>query len=609
MSRPTTKSSASILQPHVGALPRRHHPRVLWREFRWYALAALVLVALGLGIDGFRRHFDALGAHRSPTDLLYVALQLFTLKSGDVAPPVHWELDVARFLAPAVALSAALQALAVVFRDQVQSLRVRLWGGHVVICGLGRKGLRLAESFQAHGERVVGLESDAQNEHVTVCQARGIPVLIGDATSRALLQRVRLDRAKYLIAVCGDDATNAEIGARTFAFARKDGTVLTAFIHLVAPELCELLVDTQPADVHAGSVRLELFNVAERGASTWLAEHPPFGRKGDHLVVIGGDELGKALVVGAARDWLAAHAGIDRRPRVTLVDPAAERTVELLSLRYPRLPEVCELVPVAISIDSPEFEQGAFLLDLTGRCDVSAVYVCLDEDARGFAAALTLRQRTREPGEEPLPIVVGTVGEGGLMSLADSAGGIHPFSVLDRTCRAETLLSGTRNEVLARAIHAEYVRKQTADGENPVTNPSMVGWDELSEALRESNRRQADQIGPKLKMIGCGLGPRTDWQAPLLELRPDEVEFLARVEHDRWRAERLLDGWTYAAEPKDPTRKTSPYLVPWEQIPEDQRDYDRNTVRSLPAFLAAAGLSAYRLNAAKDRAVTPSSGP
>jgi RyR domain-containing protein len=186
-----------------------------------------------------------------------------------------------------------------------------------------------------------------------------------------------------------------------------------------------------------------------------------------------------------------------------------------------------------------------------------------------------------------------------LRSLADGAGGLYPFSVLDRACRAESLLSGTRNEVLARAIHAEYVHKQRSDGESPTTNPSMVGWDELPETLRESNRRQADQIGPKLTMIGCSLAPRTDWQAPLLELTPEEVEFLARVEHDRWRAERLLDGWTYADAPKDLARKTSPFLAPWDRIPEDQRDYDRNTVRNLPGFLAEAGLSAYRLNGAK----------
>jgi hypothetical protein len=76
------------------------------------------------------------------------------------------------------------------------------------------------------------------------------------------------------------------------------------------------------------------------------------------------------------------------------------------------------------------------------------------------------------------------------------------------------------------------------------------------------------------------------------------VEHLARLEHDRWMAERLLDGWTYAPGPKDLRRKRTPWLVPWEDMPEEQRDYDRNTVRNLPRFLAQAGLRIVRHDAA-----------
>ena len=574
-------------------LPRRHHPRVLGGDLHWHAIALLALVALGLGIDGFRRHFDAVGEHRSPTDLLYLAFQLFTLKSGDVAPPVHWELDVARFLAPAVALSAALIAAAAVFRGQLQSIRLRLRGADVVVCGLGNKGRLLAESFRARGDRVVAIEVDESNEHVADCRARAIPVLVGDAASPQLLRRARLDRAKILVAVCGDDETNAEIATQCLRLDRTESSPLAAFVHVVDPKLCVLLVDAGPADGDSGGVRLELFNVYERSAPTWLSEHPPFRSGGDHLVVVGGDELGRALIFGAARDWLTANPEVDRRPRITLVDSAAERTVDLLAARYPRLPEVCDLIPVSCSIDSPEFERCAFLLDASGRPDASAVYVCLD-DVSGLAAALTLGLRIRERGAQPPPIVLAASGSRGLPSIAGLEG-LHRFDVLDRTCRAEILLSSTRNEQLAKAIHAEYVRKRAAEGETASTNRSMVGWAKLPEALRESNRRQADHIRVKLTAIGCGLAPRTDWRAPLLALTPDEVELLARAEHDRWRAERLLDGWTYAAGPKNLARKTSPFLVPWGEIPEDQRDYDRNTVRNLPAFLAEAGLGAYRL--------------
>src|SRR5918992_2595484 len=132
--------------PHERPRLRRHlNLRSLWAEYHWYVLAVLFLLALALGIAGFRRYFDAVGEERSLADVVYLALRLFPLESGDVAPPVPWELNVARFLAPAVALSAALQALAAVFSEQLQALRARLWRGHVVVCGLGEKGQLVAE--------------------------------------------------------------------------------------------------------------------------------------------------------------------------------------------------------------------------------------------------------------------------------------------------------------------------------------------------------------------------------------------------------------------------------------------------------------------------------
>lgn len=589
MLQPSSSKSAGLLHPHIGALPGHHlRTRTLWEDYHWYVLVLLFLVALGLGMDGFRRHFDASGEDRSPTDILYLTLQLFTLKSGDTATPTPWQLDVARFLAPAVALSAALYALAAVFREQLQALRTRFWRRHVVVCGLGRKGLLLAESFREQGDRVLAVEVDAHARYVDDCRRAGIPVLVGDATEERVLRRARIHRARSLIAVCGEDATSAQTAARTGELTA-DGRardVLTAFVHVVDPELCDLLAGSALAGGYGTRFRLEFFNVFERGARAWLSEHPPFATGRDHLVVIGSDELTQVLVSGAAREWFSANRASAHRPRISLVAADADAKAELLSLRYPGLPELCELVPHALEVGSAEFERAVFL------ADAGAVYVCLEDEAHGLAAALSVAQRLRG---RRVPVVVRVARTGGLPELIRAHGGLRAFSVLEHTCRAERLTGATRNEIVARAMHEEYVRKQAEDGQTPETNPSMIAWEQLPESLRESNRRQADHIPNKLQAVGCALAPLGDWRAPPLELTGDEIEPLARLEHDRWRAERLLDGWTYAPGPKDLRRKTTPWLIPWEEMPDEQRDYDRNTVRNLPRFLARAGLQVVRL--------------
>lgn len=69
----------------------------------------------------------------------------------------------------------------------------------------------------------------------------------------------------------------------------------------------------------------------------------------------------------------------------------------------------------------------------------------------------------------------------------------------------------------------------------------------------------------------------------------DEIEIMAQMEYERWIAEQLLDGWKRGTQ-KDVTRKTSPYLVPWSELPDDAREQDRQIVRQIPELLAKVGL-------------------
>jgi hypothetical protein len=122
----------------------------------------------------------------------------------------------------------------------------------------------------------------------------------------------------------------------------------------------------------------------------------------------------------------------------------------------------------------------------------------------------------------------------------------------------------------------------------------MVPWEELPESLKESNRHQASHIGTKLHAVGCGIAPLTDWEAELFEFTAEEIERMSKMERARWNEERLREGWHYAPGPKNIEKKTTPYLVSWEQLPEDIKELDRNMVRGLPAFLARAGFQIYR---------------
>lgn len=159
------------------------------------------------------------------------------------------------------------------------------------------------------------------------------------------------------------------------------------------------------------------------------------------------------------------------------------------------------------------------------------------------------------------------------------------------TRRAETELSPEAHERIARAIHEGYRADQA--GRKPPDDPAMAEWEELPEHLRESNRRQAAGIFEKLSAIGCTVREVSDREVELFSFTEEEVERLAEMEHDRWVAERRADGWS-PGEERDVIAKITPYLVSWEELPDDAKEWDREPVRRIPELLAGVGLEVRR---------------
>ena len=114
----------------------------------------------------------------------------------------------------------------------------------------------------------------------------------------------------------------------------------------------------------------------------------------------------------------------------------------------------------------------------------------------------------------------------------------------------------------------------------------------LHESRKDSSRAQARDIAVKLRSIGCEIAPLRDWDASDFTFTSEEIETLGIAEHERWWKERLADGWTLGD--KDVERKRSPYLVPFDELPDDVAESDRMFVREYPANSASVGLQIVR---------------
>jgi len=53
-------------------------------------------------------------------------------------------------------------------------------------------------------------------------------------------------------------------------------------------------------------------------------------------------------------------------------------------------------------------------------------------------------------------------------------------------------------------------------------------------------------------------------------------ETLAKNTHEVWSANRIADGWVFG-DVRDDNKKTHPCIIPFEDLPESEKEYDRAT--------------------------------
>lgn len=66
------------------------------------------------------------------------------------------------------------------------------------------------------------------------------------------------------------------------------------------------------------------------------------------------------------------------------------------------------------------------------------------------------------------------------------------------------------------------------------------------------------------------------------------TERIAENVHEVWAAGRLAEGWVYG-ETRDDAKKQTPCLVPYDALPENEKEFDRNTAMNTLRLVIALG--------------------
>jgi ppGpp synthetase/RelA/SpoT-type nucleotidyltranferase len=143
-------------------------------------------------------------------------------------------------------------------------------------------------------------------------------------------------------------------------------------------------------------------------------------------------------------------------------------------------------------------------------------------------------------------------------------------------------------EEMAKSFHARYVK-----GSASRLPKNMQPWPKLDKTFQRANLEQAQYSVEILEAAGFAVRKAPGAPTLFAEFTEDDVERMAELEHGRWNVERLRDGWRFG-KPRDDSRKLHDCLVPWNELPEEIKRYDRDAVRAFPEILAQAGLEIYR---------------
>ena len=612
--------------------------------------------------------------------------------------------NIAQFLAACATVLATIQGFWKQIREKYDLIRLQQTSGHIVICGLGDKGMRLVNIFTEKGFRVVIIEAQKDHPDIAGCRERNVVVMIGEASDQVVLDEANTAKAKYLFAVSGDDNTNINIaqqGKNLAEAAHKAGEniFLRCYVHVARSGLRNIFACHELFAKTYDYFDATIFNVYETSARVILEKYPPDFYAGEQslstdtipIVVIGFGIIGENIVKQAAR---VGHYTLWTKLGISIVDHNIKGSSEKFIALYGdgKIPPSFAVPDISINfVDrDPEYLlSSADIIGTEGRQPV-AVYIAVDDDSIGISLALQIRKLL---GSDATPIIVCM-----RSSLSELINGkeaqfivdqnIHGLNIYDAACSYQVLIEEITDE-LAQAIHSAYVNAQilfkkddftkstplsllqfvvqdvpimqNIDEQNPIDslnqilkkpdlydylcekhkdvltpkikrqvaktrylrsktfnrltfveqtqililnasllddtyptlyptkkrgNTALVPWEGLNEVMKDANRWSADHLSVKLRSIGFDGQDLSIFDKVAND--PEFFEKLSEMEHRRWMAERLMDGWSYGPK-RDNRKKIHDLLIPYVQLAVEEKDKDKDMIQNIKNLVTSAG--------------------
>jgi TrkA-N domain len=601
------------------------------RKYNWL-FPQLVIFTLVLGTLGFHHHAQLHDSPISWLSSLYLSLQLFVMNSGGVAGPIPLTLEVSRFLAPALTAGGIFLALWEPLNQNYLLFKVRFWKDHIIVCGLSKKAeLLIYDHIKHQGKDIHIVVIEPNTEHGSISQMRkkGVIVLEGNATDEDMLHKANILHARVLLALTNDEKINIHVAQKAthiynqYPAALLPDTILQVVLHIddfytmnvfkefhekAVPDNIEFRKGGSKIDYHVFSIyqlaaifMIDNFSPDKYVSLTNLDDPPA------HLLIMGDNLAAQYLILEAAQMYHFANL---KKTRITVVaDDITEISSSINSL-YPFLGKTVDIRYIA--------KNDFFVNPCPIPCDeISVCFLALDDDGKSVYYSRKLRQLLFSQGIKSR--------ESSLRSFnryADFEKSIPPIKVLlprntalvtifkdvafelqalnielinmdDEICNKKTIVDNRKEEdFIAKHIHYEWAKSQAAKNKTALSS-MQEEWDRIKDSQKDSNRLPARHLFIKLRYVNADLsdldsGEELDFNT----LEADIWDQIARMEHNRWNAEKYINGFVEIEGVKDKdlgnfmkgNLKCHWDLVPFDDLSAETQAYDTFTFKMAPVI-------------------------
>jgi hypothetical protein len=567
--------------------------------FRWGVVALLTIVWIG---GGFLLWWDM-----GPSEAFYRTISAVSMwdEYFNARDPLR---EVVRF----AALAAPVVGLLFAFSGQLGRSLARIFNlaaaNHVVIAGDSPAALSLARDCRAASDAVILIAENLAAETALGLRRRGVIVLEGDARHAETLSVARAHHAAHVVAYEPDDTANLQIEAAVRRLAERHKRRRPIAVHVAtaspmllreAREMSSMQMRRKKAPMAVDPKPFSLEEIAARAlvqkeSQTLLSLARQLSQDRVHVVFFGFDRTGECVAERILVSLWSAHF---QAPRLTVMTPNPDAAEAGFRARHREAfahPQVWTADIAFLPFDWDAASIGAELLDSIegARGKPTAIVVSTGADPGNIHLSIALKRACNNRQRWPAPI---------FMFETTQSEFSRQYAKGDETEELDAYLqafgshqvNSTRRRVIGGSLdrgaaiaHEHYNKglgKRDAMSMKELQS-AMRDWSDVLETYRAANRAAADSAMTKLWDAGWRPARKSKGEkgdtAPTVP--PELMEKMARREHDRWMAERLVSGWKPVAngEKRDNDLMIHDKLVPWEALSEADKENDVVQVRA-----------------------------